>query len=79
LRFQLTAVAAGNGSFQKVNDLLEAVENHLTATALNAQGLDACPDPESRPWPRYPVEPEVEEGQRDLEQEVLDAVLVVTK
>lgn len=79
LTFSIAAFAEGNGAQATVNALIEQVELGLTHTALTAQGLDACPDPTSRPWPRalFPIEEGA--GVRGLVQATVDVSVVITK
>jgi hypothetical protein len=79
LRFDVSCHADGNDAQAVAHALAERVELALTATALLAQGLDACADPDSRPWNRA-FQPEDETaGVRGLTQATVEVVLVVTK
>lgn len=73
----LAAFATGDDADDVTAALLTAAEVALSQPALAARGLDACPDPESLPWPRDHVAMD-EEALPTLVQRTMALTITIT-
>lgn len=73
MRYQVTAVAKGNGADSIANALMEAVENAVTQPALDASAIDGYVQSRRR----YRISPDDEPGQ--MGRADLDLTMVVQK